>query len=128
MSGDGEAEMVREALLAAERVQLWELGLEGGPPVAALCTIVAGGVAFHLKTTYDERFAAYSPGMQLEVAVLDAFHADPALATIDSCVDGDGPSPSHRLYADRRPIESVVVALGGVRARAASRVLSLARG
>ena len=36
VSGDGEAEMVREALLAAEHVQLWELGLEGGPPVAAL--------------------------------------------------------------------------------------------
>lgn len=125
---EGEAETVRAALAGARDVQLWELGADDGPPVAALCAIVAGGVAFHLKTAYDERFAAHSPGLQLEVAVLDALHGDPALAAIDSCVDGDGPSPSHLLYAERRRVESVVVALGGVRTRAAARVLSLARG
>lgn len=127
-NSDAEAEMVRTALAAAARVQLWELGTADGPPQAALCAIVDRGVAFHLKTAYDERFAAHSPGLQLEVAVLDAFLADPSLTTIDSCTDGDGPSPSHLLYDDRRRIDAVVVALGGVRARAAARVLSRVHG
>ncbi len=56
--------MVRTALAAAARVQLWELGTADGPPQAALCAIVDRGVAFHLKTAYDERFAAHSPGLQ----------------------------------------------------------------
>lgn len=120
------------AAVASGRPQLWELGRQGEPPVAALCAVIAGRTAFHLKITYDERFAACSPGLQLEVAVVEAFHADTALDTIDSCTAGGGDSPSALLYPDRRVYQSLLVTLGGRASRAAAvaldRVLCLRHG
>ena len=97
---------------AAGRAQLWEL--RGGETVvAALCVLVAGGGAFHVKTAFDEAFSSSSPGLQLEVAVLEAFHDDPALGWIDSGSVEDVASPSTLLYPDRRRLDAVVVPLRG---------------
>ena len=78
---------------AAGRAQLWELRA-GETVVAALCVLVGGSGAFHVKTAFDEAFSSSSPGLQLEVAVLEAFHDDPALEWIDSGSVEDASSPS----------------------------------
>ncbi len=101
------------------RVQLWELGTRS-TVAAALCAVVEGEGVFHLKTAYDERFASSSPGVQLEVAALEAFHDDPRLQWIDSCAGGRATTPSARLYPDRRSMERVLVPLGGTASRLAA--------
>ena len=119
-----EAAFFREAMTAFARrgcAQVWELGTPE-QTVASLCAIVEDGGVFHTKTTYDEDLAAYSPGLQLELALVDEFHRDVRVAWVDSCTSA-GPSPSALLYPDRRPIQSVVVPLGGIRARAGADAL-----
>ena len=119
-----EAAFFREAMTAFARrgcAQLWELGTPD-QTVASLCAIAGGGGVFHLKTAYDQRLAAHSPGLQLELALVDEFHRDERLAWVDSCTSA-GPSPSSLLYPDRRPIQNVVVPLGGLRARAGTHAL-----
>ena len=81
--------------------------------MAALCVLVGGSGAFHVKTAFDEAFSSSSPGLQLEVAVLEAFHDDPALEWIDSGSVEDASSPSTLLYPDRRRLDAVVVPLRG---------------
>jgi CelD/BcsL family acetyltransferase involved in cellulose biosynthesis len=123
-SQPGEAAFFREAMTAFARrgrAQLWELGTPERA-AASLCAIVEDGGVFHTKTTFDERLAAHSPGLQLELALVDEFHRDPRLAWVDSCTSA-GPSPSALLYPDRRPIHTVVVPLGGIRARASAHAL-----
>ncbi|MEN8706736.1 MAG: GNAT family N-acetyltransferase [Nocardioides marinisabuli] len=97
---------------ARGRAQLWELR-GGDTVVAALCVLVGGDGAFHVKTAFDEAFASTSPGLQLEVAVLEAFHDDPALGWIDSGSVEDPASPSTMLYPDRRRLDTLVVPLRG---------------
>jgi CelD/BcsL family acetyltransferase involved in cellulose biosynthesis len=123
-SDPGEAAFFRAAMTAFARrgcAQVWELGTPERT-VASLCAIVEDGAVFHTKTAYDEALAAHSPGLQLELALVDEFHRDSRLAWVDSCTAA-GPSPSALLYPDRRPIETVVVPLGGIRARAGAHAL-----
>ncbi len=121
-STPGGADFFRQAMLAAGRsgrAQLWELGV-GGAVVAALTAVTGGDGCFHLKTAYDERHAKCSPGMQLELEVLGAFHDDEALHWIDSGVTGLAETPSSLLYPDRRAMECVLVPLWGRPAEAAA--------
>jgi hypothetical protein len=120
----GEAAFFTEAMTAFAargRAEIWELAADG-PPAAILCAIVDGGGEFHLKTAFDERHAVHSPGLQLELGLIDQFHRDERVSWVDSCTS-EGPSPSALLYADRRPMETVLVPLGGVRARAGAAAL-----
>lgn len=119
LSDPRRAAYFRETVLDAGRrgrAQLWELGA-GTTVAAALCAVVEGDGVFHLKTAYDERFGSSSPGVQLEVAALEAFHGDPRLQWIDSCAGGRASTPSARLYPDRRSMERVLVPLGGTASR-----------
>ncbi len=123
-SRPAEAAVFREAMTSfarRDRAQLWELGPPEAP-VASLCAVVASGGVFHLKIAHDERYAGESPGLQLELDLIAEFHRDPRLAWIDSCTSA-GPSPSALLYPDRRPIQSVVLPIGGIRARASAHAL-----
>ena len=74
--------------------------------VAMRCDLVAGNMSYAFKTTYDEEFARLSPGMQLEVANLDRFHAS-GLAWSDSCAEPDNPAIG-KLWFGRRELQSVV--------------------
>lgn len=94
------------------RAQVFELR-GGDTVVAALCVLVSDGGAFHVKTAFDEEFSSTSPGLQLEVAVLEAFHDDPALGWIDSGSVEEPSSPSTMLYPDRRTLDALVVPLRG---------------
>jgi hypothetical protein len=89
-----------ERLADHGRLELWKLRV-GERIVARQCNVRAGDTVFHLKTTYDEDLARYSPGVQLELDLLDAFYDDSRLTHLDSCTD-PGPTTSSRLYPHRR--------------------------
>ena len=106
------AEFFRQAcrgLAAAGRLELWRLDA-GDVTAARQCHVVSGDTVFHFKTTYDEQLARYSPGVQLELDVLRAFHDDPALAALDPCTDPE-PGTSSRLYPDSRRLGTVLLGL-----------------
>ncbi len=108
------------------RARVWALS-GAGEVVAGACGVVSGSGLFHLKIAHDERWSRWSPGVLLELDLLDAFHADPELAWIDSCT-ASGASPSAVLYPDRRAIETMLVPLGPPAGRLAARGLALAHG
>ena len=113
-----------EAFAAEGRLRVWTLGAAGR--VAAVAVgVVAGDVVFHLKIAFDETLGEASPGTLLEVDLLDAFHAEPGAAWLDPCTDG-GPSVSSRLYAGRRPMDTLLVPLSPVRGRAAAQLARVA--
>jgi hypothetical protein len=51
-----------------------------------------------------------SPGVQLELDVLHAFHVDASVCLLDPCT-GNSPTVSARIYPDRRRIGDVLVGL-----------------
>lgn len=103
----------------AGRLQLWTLG-SPGRAVAASCNLLAGDAVFHFKIAYDERFAHNSPGVQLELDMLDAFLADPRLGLLDSCT-APGHSVSSELYPDHRSLQTLLVPLYGPHGLVAAR-------
>lgn len=115
------------ALQAAARGRLMMLALElDGRPVAMKCNLLAGEGAFAFKIAYDEAYARFSPGMQLELANIRAFHARADLQWMDSCA-----APDHfmlnRLWLERRPLIDVLAATGSAPGLALS-ALELAAG
>ena len=117
----GDAAFFRDAMQAFAdegRARVW--ALRGSESTAAMaCGVVSGDTLFHLKIAHDEAFAKSSPGLLLELDLIDAFHAEASLAHLDSCT-GSADSPSERLYPDRRPIRTLLVPLRRVRGGAAA--------
>ena len=108
----GHAAFWREGCLAAAsagRLELWQLRA-GDAVLARQVHVRDGGTVFHLKTAYDEAAGRGSPGVQLELDVLAAFHDDPALALLDPCTERE-PGTSARLYPDRRTVADALVGL-----------------
>ncbi len=70
--------------------------------VAMKCDLRAGGITFNLRTTYDERFAKASPGVQLEIAAVGVFHAN-GDRMADSCTNHAN-NPQDWLWPDKRPL------------------------
>lgn len=96
------------AAFAAEgRLQLLELG-GGGTPAAMKCNLLAGEGVFTFKIAFDERFAAFSPGVQLELDNIAIFHGSEELAWMDSCAEADNCMIA-RLWPDRRRLSIVLV-------------------
>ncbi len=85
------AEFVRGAVLALADVGLasiHSLRLDGHP-VSMQIVLRSGAAAFTWKTTYDERFRDFSPGMLLFEDYTNAFLADDGLDYVDSCALDD---------------------------------------
>ena len=121
-SRESDAAFFRDAMRAfAEdgRARVW--ALRGGDATAAMaCGVVSGNTLFHLKIAHDEALARASPGLLLELDLIDAFHAESSLAHLDSCTGAAATdSPSERLYPDRRPMRTLLVPLHPVRGAAA---------
>lgn len=107
---------------AAQRGRLERLTLAlDGQPVAMLATFLAPPGAFAFKTTFDEAYARFSPGVLLQRENL-ALLADPALDWCDSCAAADHPMIDH-LWRERRAIGRWSVAIGGRARRAAFALL-----
>jgi hypothetical protein len=123
----GEADFFRAIcadFTAGDRLRL--LSLEAGDTVVAMrCDVAAGDGLFSLKTSYDERFARFSPGLLLDVAAVSVFHESSA-AWLNSTTNGAS-SPVFLLYPDRQELVDAVVALGPVTRQAIEWVLGPAR-
>ncbi|MXO60213.1 GNAT family N-acetyltransferase [Altererythrobacter salegens] len=110
--------LFREALSgAAARGKLERLGLRiDGKPVAMLASFLTPPGAYSYKTTFDEAYSRYSPGVLLQRENL-AMLERPGIEWTDSCAAADHPMIDH-LWTERRAIGRVNVAIGGAKRRA----------
>ncbi len=109
---DDDAELFRRwcrAFAAAGRLELWSLQGPAGS-AATQSNVRAGQTIFHFKIAYDETWRSYSPGLQVELAMVDTFHHDHRLQHIDSGGETDD-SVSGHLYPDRARLGTVLVPL-----------------
>jgi CelD/BcsL family acetyltransferase involved in cellulose biosynthesis len=97
---------VSERFRAAGRLRLHSLEA-GGNTLAMQTGFCVAGALFDWKVAYDERFARYSPGAQLQLRVLESARDD-GVTWIDSCSDV---TDEHqlRLSATRRRIATLVL-------------------
>jgi CelD/BcsL family acetyltransferase involved in cellulose biosynthesis len=100
-----------DALRAQGRLQL--LSLQAGDRVVAMkCNFLAAGTGFCFKIAYDEEFARWSPGVQLELDNVEVFHHGTVLDSMDSCADPDN-EMINRLWPDRRRLLTLLVPTSG---------------
>ncbi|WP_448044606.1 GNAT family N-acetyltransferase [Bradyrhizobium liaoningense] len=87
----GDATFIRRAVPAlAETAQCEIVALRAGTtPVAAGIVLRHQDRAFFFKLGIDERFARYSPGVQLTLELTRHLCADPAIASADSTASAD---------------------------------------
>jgi hypothetical protein len=90
---EGDAGFIRRAASAlAENRQCEIVTLRAGDiPVAAAIVLRHQDRAFYFKLGVDERFAKFSPGVQLTLDLTRHLCADPAIATADSTASADHP-------------------------------------
>lgn len=107
---------------AQGRLQLFSLGTDDRA-AAYQSNLVAGGVVFHYRVAYDEQLSAASPGLQLELDMVEQFHSDTRLARMDSCADRHNQDSAH-LFPDREALGVLLVPARGGRGRAAVQAAS----
>jgi CelD/BcsL family acetyltransferase involved in cellulose biosynthesis len=95
---------------AARRRRLLTLALRmDGRTIGCRCAFLAGDGAFAFKSAYDEEFAAFSPGLLLELENIRQCHALPSLRWMDSCTSPDN-DMINRLWHGRRVFHTVTIA------------------
>lgn len=97
---------------AAGRRQVGFLGLFlNDRPVALKVNFLSGEGSFAFKIAFDEAFAKFSPGVQLELENIDWVHRQPGVRWMDSCA-----KPGHfmigRLWGQRRTIQRIWLSTG----------------
>ncbi|MCZ4091703.1 GNAT family N-acetyltransferase [Sinorhizobium psoraleae] len=106
------AAFAREAitnLAETDSVRIHTLDLDGRA-IAAMVVLLMAGEAYTWKTTYDERYAKYSPG-KLLLAELTEWHLDDAnIARSDSCAVPDHPVIG-RFWQEREEMGTLVIGL-----------------
>ncbi len=120
-SHPGDAEFFRMScadLHAQGRLQMWRFGT-ADRTAAMACAAIGGHTVFHLKVAYDEEFAHFSPGVQLDLDLLEEFHSDRRLERLDSCTGGDNEG-MNQLYPDRMSMATMLVASTDPRGRLAA--------
>ncbi len=89
------------------RLTMHALRLDGRA-IAMKYTLISGEGLFSAKIAFDESYAQYSPGVQLELLNIQWFHEASRFRWMDSCT-----SPHHymieQLWADRRVMTTVAV-------------------
>jgi hypothetical protein len=94
---------------AFERGRLLMLGINlDGAPIARSCTLIADGGSFALGTTFDERFARFSPGVLLELDNVRHLDALPGVDWIDPC-PGRQSVLINRLSNEHRTIQGLTI-------------------
>lgn len=125
-SKEADTRFFREvcARFAAQgRLQLLELRA-GSRTIAMKCNLIADVGSFAFKIAFDDECARFSPGIQLELANIDEFHAS-GLEWMDSCADQDN-AMINRLWTGRRELESLLFVRAGTFGRAAYGTLKTA--
>ncbi|MBR0846898.1 GNAT family N-acetyltransferase [Bradyrhizobium diazoefficiens] len=108
----GDAAFVRRAVLAlAETAQCEIVTLSAGAtPAAAGIVLRHQDRAFFFKLGIDERFARYSPGVQLTLDLTRHLCADPGIASADSTASADHPM-INPIWRGRFAIGDVLIPL-----------------
>jgi CelD/BcsL family acetyltransferase involved in cellulose biosynthesis len=108
----GDAAFIRRAVTAlAEERQCEIVTLRAGAtPVAAAIVLRHLDRAFYFKLGVDERFAKFSPGVQLTLDLTRHLCADPAIATVDSMAAPDHPM-INPIWRGRLAIGDVLIPL-----------------
>jgi CelD/BcsL family acetyltransferase involved in cellulose biosynthesis len=108
----GDATFIRRAVPAlAETAQCEIVALRAGAaPVAAGIVLRHQDRAFFFKLGIDERFARYSPGVQLTLELTRHLCADPAIASADSTASADHPM-INPIWRGRFAIGEVLIPL-----------------
>lgn len=108
----GDAAFIRRAVPAlAETAQCEIVTLRAGAtPVAAGIVLRHQDRAFFFKLGIDERFAKYSPGVQLTLDLTRHLCADPAIASADSTASADHPM-INPIWRGRLAIGDVLIPL-----------------
>lgn len=102
--GASEAEILffREAMTggAAQGAVICDRATFDGKPIAMLFSLRCGSTLSAYKISYDEAFAAYSPGVHVLVEAMRLMLADPSIALFDSCAKQGHPVADH-LWRER---------------------------
>ena len=108
----GDATFIRRAVpVLAETAQCEIVTLRAGAiPVAAGIVLRHQDRAFFFKLGIDERFAKYSPGVQLTLDLTRHLCADPAIASADSTASADHPM-INPIWRGRFTIGDVLIPL-----------------
>ncbi|PJG55807.1 GNAT family N-acetyltransferase [Bradyrhizobium forestalis] len=108
----GDATFIRRAVPAlAETAQCEIVTLRAGAtPVAAGIVLRHQDRAFFFKLGVDERFAKYSPGVQLTLDLTRHLCADPAITSADSTASADHPM-INPIWRGRFAIGDVLIPL-----------------
>lgn len=116
---------VAHAAHARRRLHMLGLFLDGRA-IALKCNFLMppGAVAF--KIAYDESFAKYSPGVQLELDNISACHDLAGLEWMDSCAIARH-SMINRLWRERRTMQTVLISTGRRLGHLAAGILPLLR-
>jgi hypothetical protein len=97
---------------AFRRQRLMMLALEiDGKPIAQKFNLLAGRGSFAFKIAYDEAYAPYSPGLQLEIENIRRLHEMTETDWMDSCAIADHPVLSN-LWLDGATVQTVVISTG----------------
>jgi CelD/BcsL family acetyltransferase involved in cellulose biosynthesis len=109
---DGDAGFIRRATSAlAETGQCAIVTLRAGDtPVASAIVLRHQDRAFYFKLGVDERFAKFSPGVQLTLDLTRHLCADPAIASADSTASPDHPM-INPIWRGRFAIGDVLIPL-----------------
>jgi CelD/BcsL family acetyltransferase involved in cellulose biosynthesis len=108
----GDAGFIRRAVPAlAETGQCEIVTLRAGnTPVAAAIVLRHAARAFYFKLGIDERFAKFSPGVQLTLELTRYLCADPTIASADSTAGADHPM-INPIWRGRFAIGDVLIPL-----------------
>ncbi|HUK88889.1 MAG TPA: GNAT family N-acetyltransferase [Blastocatellia bacterium] len=115
---EAERRFVASALRAAfdhGRLLMVSLNLEDSP-IAIQCNLLSGRGCFAFKTAYDERYSHCSPGFLLQIRTVHELHGMPSIDWMDSCAAPDS-TAVNRVCADRRKLQTVLLATGGPASR-----------
>jgi CelD/BcsL family acetyltransferase involved in cellulose biosynthesis len=105
----GDAAFYREVTArfrAAGKLRMYSLEA-GGRALAMQTNLCARDVLFGWKIAFDERFASYGPGAQLQLQTLDLARQD-GVCWVDSCA-GVGNDHHSRIFPHRRRIATLVI-------------------
>jgi len=80
----------------------------GGDPIAMGIVLESGETSFYWKTTYDERFARFSPGVQLTLELTQTQLRAPSVSLTDSCAIPNHPMIDH-IWRERMTMANVLL-------------------
>lgn len=114
VSHPGEPEWLKDMCdQFRERNRVLLYSLQVGEIVVAMHLMIrAGDGLFGLQIVYNEEYSKFSPGILLDLDVIEGFHKMTSAQWLDSCTY-EGNETFLRFYPDRRQVSTVLVGVGG---------------